>query len=125
MPRVVGVDIPNNKKLIVSLTHIYGVGPAVAREVTHKLGLDPDRRAQELSSEEIAQINALLQKEYVIEGDRRRGVQGDIKRLISINAYRGQRHRLGLPVRGQKTQKNARTRKGKVKTVAGKKKATK
>ena len=123
MPRVVGVDIPGKKKLVVALTYIHGVGPVVAQAVTSKLRLNPDSRAQELSSEEIGRISSLLQEEYVVEGACRRRVQGDIKRLTSINCYRGQRHRIGLPVRGQKTQKNSRTRKGKRKTVAGRKKA--
>lgn len=122
MPRVVGVDIPNKKKLKVSLTYIYGIGSVLSSKITTKLGLDPERRAEELTSEEIGRINALLQEKYAVEGDRRRQVQGDIKRLINIGSYRGQRHRVGLPVRGQRTSTNARTRKGKKKTVAGKKK---
>ncbi len=122
MPRVVGVDIPNKKKLKISLTYIYGVGPAISKRITEKLGLDPERRAEELNSEEVARINTLLQQEYTVEGDKRRAVQSDIKRLVSIGSYRGQRHRQGLPARGQGTQNNARTRKGKKKTVAGKKK---
>ncbi|MGE3954780.1 MAG: 30S ribosomal protein S13 [Parachlamydiales bacterium] len=122
MPRVVGVDIPNKKKLKVSLTYIHGIGPALSKQITDRLNLDPERRAEELNSEEIGRINTLLQEEYVVEGYKRRAVQGDIKRLQSIGSYRGQRHRLGLPCRGQGTQNNARTRKGKKKTVAGKKK---
>lgn len=122
MPRVIGVDIPGKKRLIISLQYIYGVGPNVANEIIEKLGLDPDMRAHALKEEDISRINALLQTDYMVEGDLRRDVQGNIKRLISIQAYRGIRHRLGLPVRGQRTSTNARTRKGKRKTMAGKKK---
>lgn len=123
MPRVIGIDIPGNKRLEVSLTYIYGVGPQVSKEIIGKLGLDPDKRAKSLTEEEIARINALLQSEYIVEGDLRRQVQNNIKRLISIHSYRGMRHRLGLPCRGQRTSTNARTRKGRKKTVANKKKA--
>ena len=123
MPRVIGIDIPGNKRLVISLTYLYGVGPAKAKEVIQKLGLDPDMRAHNLSDEEVSKLNAILTSEYVVEGDLRRQVQNNIKRLISINSYRGMRHRLGLPTRGQRTRCNARTRKGKKKTVAGKKKA--
>lgn len=122
MPRVIGVDIPGKKRLIISLQYIYGVGPSVANEIIVKLGLDPDMRAHALKEEDISRINALLQTDYMVEGDLRRDVQGNIKRLISIQAYRGIRHRVGLPVRGQRTSTNARTRKGKRKTMAGKKK---
>jgi len=122
MPRVIGVDIPGKKRLIISLQYIYGVGPSVANEIIEKLGLDPDMRAHALKEEDISRINALLQTDYMVEGDLRRDVQGNIKRLISIQAYRGIRHRVGLPVRGQRTSTNARTRKGKRKTMAGKKK---
>ncbi len=123
MPRVIGIDIPGNKRLVISLTYLYGVGSAKAEEVIQKLGLDPNMRAHNLSDEEISKLNAILTSEYVVEGDLRRQVQNNIKRLISINSYRGMRHRLGLPTRGQRTRCNARTRKGKKKTVAGKKKA--
>lgn len=122
MPRVIGTDIPDNKKLAISLTYIFGVGPARAKEMIERLSLDPDMRAHKLTSDEIARINSFLQGEYVVEGDLRRQVQNNIKRLISIHAYRGTRHRLGLPVRGQRTHTNARTRKGKKKTIANKKK---
>ncbi len=122
MPRVIGTDIPDNKRLIISLTYIFGIGPFRAKEVIEKLKLDPNMRARELTEDDIARINSLLQNDYVVEGDLRRQVQNNIKRLISINCYRGMRHRTGLPVRGQRTQSNARTRKGKKKTVAGKKK---
>lgn len=123
MPRVIGIDIPGNKRLVISLTYIYGIGKAVSEEVVKKLGLNENMRAHNLSEEEISKLNALLTSEYIVEGDLRRQVQGNIKRLISTNSYRGMRHRLGLPTRGQRTRTNARTRKGKKKTVAGKKKA--
>jgi small subunit ribosomal protein S13 len=125
MPRIIGTEIPDNKRLIISLTYIYGIGPSIAEEIVKKLNLDPNMRAQNLTQEDISRLNTILTDEYVVEGDLRRQVQGNIKRLISINSYRGLRHRSGLPVRGQKTQSNARTRKGKKKTVAGKKKAPK
>lgn len=123
MPRIIGTDIPGKKRLIISLTYIFGVGPKVAEEIVEKLGLDPNMRAQNLSEDEISKLNALLQTEYTVEGDLRREIQGNIKRLISIGSYRGSRHKSGLPTRGQRTKCNARQRKGKKKTVAGKKKA--
>ncbi|CAM0117755.1 30S ribosomal protein S13 [Rhabdochlamydiaceae symbiont of Dictyostelium giganteum] len=122
MPRIIGIDVPDNKRLEIALTYIYGVGDKLSSQIIAKLGLNPSMRAHQLSEDDIARINALLQKEYVVEGDLRRQVQNDIKRLISIHCYRGSRHRLGLPVRGQRTRTNARTRKGKRKTVANKKK---
>lgn len=122
MPRIIGIDIPGKKRLAVSLTYIFGVGDARALEIIAKLGLDPDKNADKLTGDEISRINALLQSEYVVEGDLRRQVQNNIKRLINIHSYRGMRHRVGLPVRGQRTRTNSRTRKGKRKTVAGKKK---
>lgn len=122
MPRVIGNDIPDNKRLEISLQYIYGVGSHRSREICSRLGLNPNMRAHNLTEGDIAKINALLQSEYVVEGDLRRQVQNNIKRLISIHCYRGLRHRVGLPVRGQRTRTNARTRKGKRKTVANKKK---
>ncbi|MBA3721732.1 MAG: 30S ribosomal protein S13 [Parachlamydiaceae bacterium] len=122
MPRVIGIDIPDNKRLEISLTYLYGIGRQLSNEIITKLGLDPDMRAHKLSQDDIARINGLLQSEYVVEGDLRRQVQNNIKRLISIHCYRGLRHRLGLPVRGQRTKTNSRTRKGRRKTVANKKK---
>lgn len=121
MPRVIGTDIPGKKRLIISLTYIHGVGPAIAKELVERLSLDPDMKAENLSAEEIARLSALLQS-YTVEGDLRRQREQDIKRLMAINSYRGMRHRRGLPVRGQRTRNNARTRKGKKVTVAGKKK---
>ncbi|MBI5274015.1 MAG: 30S ribosomal protein S13 [Chlamydiales bacterium] len=122
MPRVIGIDIPDNKRLEISLTYIYGIGRNVVKDIIKKLKLDPDMRANKLTEEDISRLNALLQSEYTVEGDLRRQIQNNIKRLISINCYRGSRHRLKLPVRGQRTRCNARTRKGKKKTVANKKK---
>jgi small subunit ribosomal protein S13 len=122
MPRVIGIDIPDNKRLEVSLTYIYGIGRRLSNEVIAKLGLDPNMRANKLTEDDIARINGVLQSEYMVEGDLRRQIQNNIKRLISIHSYRGMRHRLGLPVRGQRTRSNSRTRKGKRKTVANKKK---
>lgn len=122
MPRVIGIDIPGKKRLVISLTYIHGVGPHIAAEICEKLGFNPNMQASELTEEDIGRINSLLQTDYMVEGDLRRQVQNNIKRLISIQAYRGIRHRKGLPVRGQRTQSNTRTRKGKKKTIAGKKK---
>ena len=122
MPRVIGIDIPDNKRLEISLTYIYGIGRKKSIEIIEKLGLDPNMKTRSLTGENIAKLNLLLQN-YIVEGELRRQVQGDINRLIKIHSYRGTRHRSGLPVRGQNTQNNARTRKGKKKTIAGKKKA--
>lgn len=122
MPRVIGIDIPDNKRLEISLTYIFGIGRQLSNELIARLELDPNMRAHKLTQDDIARLNALLQSEYVVEGDLRRQIQNNIKRLISINCYRGTRHRLGLPVRGQRTKTNARTRKGRRKTVANKKK---
>lgn len=116
MPRVVGVDIPENKKLKISLTYIYGIGPARALEVCKRCNLNPEMRVKELSEADVAHINTTLQN-YMVEGDLRRQVAQDIRRLVSIGCYRGQRHRRGLPVRGQRTKTNARTRKGRKQTV--------
>ncbi len=123
MVRIVGVDIPDNKRLEISLRYLYGIGPTLAQEICQKLSLNPDMRAHQLTADDIARITALLQNEYTVEGDLRRQVQNNIKRLISIHCYRGLRHRSGLPVRGQRTRTNSRTRKGPRKTVANKKKA--
>lgn len=123
MPRVIGIDIPDNKRLEISLTYLYGVGRALSNKVIAQLGLDPDMRAHKLTEDDIARLNHVLQAEYMVEGDLRRFVQNNIKRLINIHAYRGLRHRNGLPCRGQRTRTNARTRKGRRKTVAGKKMA--
>jgi small subunit ribosomal protein S13 len=121
MPRIQGVDLPNNKPTYIALTYLYGVGRAKAIEMCFALGVEATRKAVELSEDEVARINSYLDKEAVIEGQLRRSVQQDIARLREIHCYRGMRHRRGLPVRGQRTRTNARTRKGVKKTVAGKK----
>jgi small subunit ribosomal protein S13 len=121
MPRLLGVDIPNDKKAVISLTYLYGVGPLIARELCEKASVDKDKRARDLTDEELSRLAAILERDYVVEGPLRRNVQQNISRLRDIKCYRGIRHRLGLPVRGQRTRTNARTRKGPKKTVAGKK----
>ncbi len=121
MPRVIGVDIPGNKRLEISLTYIFGIGRTLSNQIIEELRLNKNMRAQNLTEDDVARINGILQTKYAVEGDLRRQVQNNIKRLIGINCYRGTRHRLGLPVRGQRTRTNARTRKGKRKTVANKK----
>lgn len=121
MPRIQGVDIPSDKPTVISLTYLYGVGPKVARELCLKAGVDPHGRARELHEDEVARIGALLDKEYTVEGQLRREVASNVQRLKDIGCYRGLRHRRSLPVRGQRTRTNARTRKGPKKTVAGKK----
>ncbi|RMH02057.1 MAG: 30S ribosomal protein S13 [Planctomycetota bacterium] len=121
MARLIGVEIPDNKRTVVALTYIYGVGPTTAAATCAALGLDPDRRAKELSDEELGAISAHLESNYLVEGALRRQVTQNIHRLRDIACYRGLRHRRGLPVRGQRTKTNARTRKGPKKTVAGKK----
>jgi small subunit ribosomal protein S13 len=121
MPRVAGVDIPNDKVTVISLRYIYGIGPTFAREICQKAGINPQSRAKELTEEQLSKINTILERDYVIEGALRRQTQQNISRLREINCYRGIRHRRGLPVRGQRTKTNARTRKGPRKTVAGKK----
>lgn len=121
MPRVIGIDIPDKKRLEVSLTYIYGIGRKLSNQIIAKLSLNKDMLAKDLNEDDIARLNATLQSEYVVEGDLRRQIQNNIKRLVGIQCYRGIRHRLGLPVRGQRTRTNARTRKGKRKTVANKK----
>lgn len=121
MPRLLGVDIPADRPSVISLTYLYGVGPKVARELCHKAGIDPHSRARDLGEDEVARLAALLDKDYVVEGQLRRQRAQDVSRLRDIGCYRGLRHRRGLPVRGQRTRTNARTRKGPKKTVAGKK----
>ena len=121
MPRIQGVDIPNDKPAYISLSYLYGIGEKTAIEICDQLELDPRVKASDIGEEGISQINNLLDKSYTIEGALRRQVAGDISRLKEIGCYRGIRHRRGLPVRGQRTQTNARTRKGGKKTVAGKK----
>ena len=125
MPRILGVDIPGKKRIEYSLRYIYGIGPALGREIVVKANIDPAKRADELTDEELARIIGVLQSGYRLEGDLRREVAQNIRRLISIGSYRGIRHKRGLPVRGQRTSTNARTRKGPRRgTVANKKKSS-
>ncbi len=121
MPRILGVDLPNDKPTHISLRYIYGIGPTKAMEVCDKARINPQRHARELTDEEIARIANILDREYTVEGPLRRQINQNIQRLREIQSYRGIRHRKGLPVRGQRTRTNARTRKGPRKTVAGKK----
>ena len=121
MPRVAGIDIPNDKPTVISLQYIYGVGPKTAKDICAKVGFDPHTRAKDLTEEQLSKIATTLDADYVIEGQLRRQVTQNIARLRDIGCYRGFRHRRGLPVRGQRTKTNARTRKGPRKTVAGKK----
>ncbi len=121
MPRLLGVDIPNDRPTWVSLTYLYGIGPHTAREICRKAGIDPQRPARDIPEAEVARIAVLLDSDYTVEGQLRRQLTQNIARLRDIACYRGLRHRRGLPVRGQRTRTNARTRKGPKKTVAGKK----
>lgn len=121
MPRLLGVDIPSDRPTFISLTYLYGVGPFVARELCRKAGVNPQAKARDLHEDELARLAALLDKDYTVEGQLRRQLAQNISRLKDIGCYRGIRHRRGLPVRGQRTRTNARTRKGPKKTVAGKK----
>ncbi len=122
MARIAGVDIPNNKRVEIALTYIYGIGLKSSKDILAKTGVDPDKRAKDLTEEDTAKLRDEIEKNYSVEGDLRRDVALDIKRMIEINCYRGIRHRKGLPVRGQRTKTNARTRKGPAKTIANKKK---
>ncbi len=122
MPRILGVDIPKEKRIEASLRYIYGVGPMRSREILAQANIDCDRRAKELSDEEIARITSIIQSNYITEGDLRREVSENVKRHVSIGTYRGFRHRRGLPVRGQRTKTNSRTRKGRKPSVGAKKK---
>ena len=117
MPRVLGVDIPGRKKLEYSLRYIYGVGPTLSKNICKKSDLDPNMKADDLNDSDIQRLVSVLQNEYRIEGDLRREISANVRRLISIGSYRGRRHRAGLPVRGQRTKTNARTRKGAKRTV--------
>ena len=121
MPRLLGVDIPNDKPTVISLAYLFGVGPKTARELCHKAGIAPQKKARELADDELGRLTTLLERDYVVEGPLRRQHQQSVNRLRDIKCYRGLRHRHGLPVRGQRTRTNARTRKGPRKTVAGKK----
>jgi small subunit ribosomal protein S13 len=122
--RIAGVDIPREKQIWVSLTYIYGIGPTTAHKILSRTTIAPDRRTRDLSEDEVARLREIIDRECTVEGDLRREVNLNIKRLMEINCYRGVRHRRGLPVHGQRTRTNARTRKGPRKTVAGRKKAS-
>lgn len=125
MARIAGVDLPRDKRIEIGLTYIFGIGRPTALQILEKAGIDPNTRVKDLSEEEAGTIRKILENDYVVEGDLRREVSLNIKRLMEIGCYRGIRHRRGLPVRGQKTKTNARTRKGPKKTVGRKKKAGK
>ncbi|MGH7120002.1 MAG: 30S ribosomal protein S13 [Acetobacteraceae bacterium] len=125
MARIAGVNIPTNKRVTIGLRYIYGIGPTKAEEICRKLALPEARRVNQLSDEEVSRIRELIDKDCRVEGDLRREVAMNIKRLMDLGCYRGLRHRRGLPVRGQRTHTNARTRKGKAVPIAGKKKVTK
>ena len=122
MARLAGVDLPNSKRVEIALTYIYGIGRKSANDILAKTGIDPDTRAKDLTDDDIAKLRDEIEENYKVEGDLRRSVALNIKRLVEINCYRGIRHRKGLPVRGQRTKTNARTRKGPAKTIANKKK---
>ncbi len=122
MARIAGVDIPNNKRIEIALTYIYGIGQTSATKICETTGINPDTRAKDLTEDEVAKLRDEIEENYTVEGDLRRDVALNIKRLVEINCYRGIRHRKGLPVRGQRTKTNARTRKGPAKTIANKKK---
>ena len=121
MPRIAGIDIPNDKRIVIALQYIYGIGPHVAAEILKEAHIDVNVRAKNLTEDEISRIAAIIDRNYTVEGQLRRAVTQNIARLKDIACYRGWRHRRGLPVRGQRTRTNARTRKGPKKTVAGKK----
>ena len=122
MARIAGVDLPNDKRIEIALTYIYGIGKTSADRIIADTGINPDTRVKDLSDDEVAKIRDQIENNYKVEGDLKREVQSNIKRLTDIGCLRGRRHRLGLPVRGQRTKTNARTRKGPKHTVAGKKK---
>ena len=122
MARIAGVNIPTAKRVIIALQYIHGIGPKVAKEIIAKVNITPDRRVNDLSDSEVLQIREVIDRDYMVEGDLRRETSMNIKRLMDLGCYRGLRHRRGLPVRGQRTHTNARTRKGPAKPIAGKKK---
>lgn len=122
MARIAGVDLPNAKRVEIALTYIYGIGRPSATKILEATGIDPDTRAKDLTEDQVSKLRDEIEEHYKVEGDLRRDVAMDIKRLVEINCYRGIRHRKGLPVRGQRTKTNARTRKGPAKTIANKKK---
>ncbi len=123
MARIAGVDLPRDKAVLYAIQSIYGIGPKFAGEIIEKTGLDARTKIRDLSDEQIAKLRNVIDEDYTVEGDLRRDIYSNIRRLFEINCYRGLRHRRGLPTRGQNTRTNSRTRKGKAKTVAGKKKA--
>ena len=125
MARIAGVNIPTNKRVVIALRYLYGIGPTTAKEICDKVNVTAERRVNTLTDAEIAQIRDVIARDYVVEGDLRREVAMNIKRLMDLGCYRGLRHRKGLPVRGQRTHTNARTRKGPARAIAGKKKVTK
>jgi len=125
MARIAGVDIPNEKRLDISLRYIFGIGPTSASTICQKTGISPETKTRDLTDAELSRIREVLEKDFLVEGDLRRDVRQNIQRLIEINCYRGIRHRRGLPVRGQRTKTNARTKRGARRTVAGKRKAAK
>ena len=124
MARIAGVNIPTQKRVVIALQYIHGIGPTIARDICTKVGIPEQRRVHQLSDAEVLQIREAVDRDYAVEGDLRRDVAMNIKRLMDLGCYRGLRHRRGLPVRGQRTHTNARTRKGKARPIAGKKKAT-
>ena len=125
MARIAGIDLPKEKRIEIALTYIYGIGRPLSNKILKQAGVNPDTRAKDLKEDEVSRIAAIIQKEYKVEGDLRRDISQNIKRLIDIGSYRGLRHRRSLPVRGQRTKTNARTRKGPRKTVGVTRKATK
>jgi small subunit ribosomal protein S13 len=125
MARIAGIDLPRDKRVEAALPYIYGIGWALSRKILEQTGINPDTRVKDLSEDEVARLREVIDRDYKVEGDLQREVQLNIKRLIEIGCYRGVRHRRGLPVRGQRTKTNARTRKGPKRTVAGKKKVGK
>ncbi len=122
MARIAGVNIPTNKRVVIALQYIHGIGRTKAQEITRKVNVPPERRVNQLSDAEVMQIREIIDRDYMVEGDLRRDVAMNVKRLMDLGCYRGLRHRRGLPVRGQRTHTNARTRKGPAKPIAGKKK---
>ena len=122
LARIAGVNIPTQKRVVIALQYIHGIGKAKAKEITDKVGITPDRRVNQLTDQEVLQIREAIDRDYMVEGDLRRETAQNIKRLMDLGCYRGLRHRRGLPVRGQRTHTNARTRKGPAKSIAGKKK---
>ena len=125
MARIAGVNIPTTKRVVIGLTYVFGIGPAKARQICTQLGIPAERRVNEMSDDEVLKVRELIDRDYRVEGDLRRELAMNIKRLMDLGCYRGLRHRRGLPVRGQRTHTNARTRKGKAVAIAGKKKVTK